>query len=65
MVSIIEYSVNKLELQWGWSRHIMLPYLWLDLIIRLYLFTENKDRTTQNMNKSLILCQHQQECGVL
>ena len=28
-VSIIEYSVNKLESQWGWSSHIALRYLQL------------------------------------
>ena len=35
MVSIIEYSVNKLESQRGWLRHVMHPYLQLDLIVMI------------------------------
>ena len=40
-VSIMEYSVNKLESQWGWSSHIMLRYLQVNLIVRFTPFQQN------------------------
>ena len=35
-VSIIDYTVNKLESQWGWLSHVTPRYLQLHLIIRSY-----------------------------
>jgi hypothetical protein len=42
-ISIIDYSVNKLESQWGWSSHVTLRYLQLDLIVRFTLLQDQQD----------------------
>ena len=45
-VSIINYSVNKLESQWGWSSHVTLRYLQLHLIVR---FTTSFSKTSTGL----------------
>ena len=53
-VSIIEYSVNKLESQWGWLSHVMLRYLQLDLVIRFKFFISKAQCATWRLKRSAL-----------